>query len=73
MAERSFTLCWDCANYCGGCSWSDHWMHKPVEGWTAIRNDIRTKAGDVVESYIVMGCPEFVRDAYGGGQERMRK
>lgn len=73
MAERSQTLCWDCAKACGGCSWSDHWLHKPVEGWKADRNDIRTKAGYEIESYIVMECPEFIRDAKGGGQERIRR
>lgn len=64
------TICWDCANATGGCSWSDHWLHKPVEGWTAIRNDLNTKEGGTTESYIVQKCPEFVRDAYDYGSYR---
>lgn len=68
-ANKPQTICWDCANACGGCSWSDHWQHSPVDGWTAIRSDITGK--DVtVESYIVLDCPEFERDAEGKGQWR---
>lgn len=68
---ENHTLCWDCANACGGCSWSDHWLHRPVEGWDAIRTDLKAKDG-VIESYIVVECPEFERDAYQFGQRRMR-
>ena len=67
------TICWDCANACGGCSWSDHWKHKPVEGWNAVRNDLHNKDGAVIESYIVYECPEFVRDSVGYGQHRVRR
>ena len=31
--EASKTLCWNCGNACGGCSWSDDL--EPVEGWHA--------------------------------------
>ena len=55
------TLCWDCENACGGCSWSRPGMAaEPVKGWTATRNDI--KNGSKAESYIVHACPEFVPD-----------
>lgn len=64
------TLCWDCANACGGCTWSDHWLHKPINGWTAVRADLKTKDGEVTESYIVTECPEFIRDAYDYGSFR---
>ena len=67
------TLCWDCANACGGCSWSDHWLHTPIEGWTAIRNDLKTKEGETTESYIVFECPEFIRDGTGFGSQRFRR
>ena len=65
------TLCWDCANATGGCSWSMHTEHKPVEGWNAIRRDIHNKYSEPVESYIVISCPEFVRDARNGGTYRL--
>lgn len=64
------TICWNCANACGGCSWSDHWVHEPIEGWTAVRRDITNKFGENVESYIVFDCPEFIRDAYDGGSRK---
>ena len=66
------SLCWDCAKACGGCAWSDHWKHQPIDGWTAIRNDLKSKEGETIESYIVTGCPEFERDAEGYGQVRRR-
>ena len=56
------TLCWQCAQECGGCSWSSL-AHKPVDGWAAERRDIyiRNKP-DPLESYIVESCPEYVPD-----------
>ena len=64
------TICWDCSKACGECSWSDHWKHKPVKGWKAIRNDLHCK--DItVESYVVLECPEFERDAYDYGARRI--
>ena len=71
--NKPHSICWDCANACGECSWSDHWKHEPVNGWNAIRNDLKTKEGDTTESYIVIECPEFIRDAYGYGAERKRR
>lgn len=54
------TLCWDCkCSVERTCDWARSF--EPVEGWTA-------KA--VGDSYLVMDCPEFDRDAYGGGQSR---
>jgi len=53
------TLCWDCGNACGGCSWSQEL--KPVKGWNA------KKSGD---SFTVKQCPKFVRNAWNGGQYR---
>lgn len=51
------TLCWKCANACGGCDWSKK-RAKPVEGWEAIRRDLYNG----VESYIVLSCPQFIPD-----------
>ena len=65
------TLCWNCANATGGCSWSEYGTFQPVEGWTAERRDIRNKFGEDIESYIVIDCPEFIRDAQAGGSVRV--
>ena len=70
MSERNHTICWECANACGGCSWSEHMNHTPVPGWRATRRDVVTKGGESTESYIVHDCPQFVRDAYENGQKR---
>lgn len=51
------TICWKCANACGGCSWSQK-RAKPVDGWEAIRRDLYRG----IESYIVLSCPKFVPD-----------
>lgn len=64
------TLCWDCKNAVPaadrkcGCSWSQ-WF-RPVEGWEAIRKDVRVISGGtkerLSESYIVKKCPQFAKD-----------
>lgn len=64
------TLCWSCANAVPsadgerGCPWSR--SGKPVEGWSAIRRDIRLQPTDKkkkhvrsVESYLVVACPLY--------------
>jgi len=61
------TLCWDCANALGGCSWSKSFT--PVEGWTAIRhkrryNNDKNEGRLDCDSYKVIDCPEFIRDSY---------
>ena len=60
------TLCWDCANATGGCLWSDVLI--PVKGWTAYP----TPKKENKDSYLVVKCPEFIRDATGGGLHRYR-
>ena len=55
------TLCWGCQNACGGCSWSDHWEHKPVYGWTAEMVSIKLN-GEQGTTYNVISCPEFIPD-----------
>ena len=56
------TLCWDCENAVGRCSWSKDF--KPIDGWTA--EYVPDK-----DSYYVEACPQFQRDAYGGGAKRV--
>lgn len=61
------TLCWDCKNAVAtadrkhGCSWS-RWF-RPVDGWEAVRKDVRVISGGtqerLSESYIVKKCPQF--------------
>lgn len=58
MAE---TLCWQCANACGGCAWSMK-KARPVKGWTADKTKCGMKNGKPIESYIVRKCPEFLPD-----------
>lgn len=60
-------LCADCANACGGCSWSaldprtNKPMFKPVEGWDAeyVERDYHLIDSG---SYDVVSCPQFVPD-----------
>lgn len=56
------TLCWDCANACGRCNWSQRF--EPVDGWAAAYNE-------KYDSYCVTDCPEFERDALNGGLRRL--
>ena len=56
------TICWDCQNACGDCSWSDHWKHEPVPGWKADRVPLKLGDGRYTATYIVRECPEFLRD-----------
>ena len=69
------TLCWDCANATGGCSWADHNEHKQVPGWEAIETTIRIHNpscdAEATKSYIVLSCPEFIRDAEGHGLRKV--
>ena len=62
------SLCWDCANATNksyACSWA--WHLKPVEGWTAIP----TKKESGQNGFLVIECPLFERDAFGGGTKRL--
>lgn len=59
------TLCWRCANACGGCSWSADFV--PVDGWNAISTVIHADHGrgfeEDVPSFIVTACPQFKDDS----------
>ena len=64
MAE--FTLCWDCKkSTTNGCSWARRMI--PVKGWTAIPSHKKE-----FDSYLVVSCPEFHRDAWDYGRFRTR-
>lgn len=58
-AEGQGTLCWDCQNYGGKCSWSSRLQ--PVEGWEAERHYKPSVGGDGI-TYKVLACPLFLRD-----------
>lgn len=63
------SICWDCRKASGLCDWTDHWKHMPIPGWQAEKTFLRCK-GELTESYLVIECPEFDRDAYNGGKDR---
>lgn len=65
--ETSQTLCWECANATGGCSWSSEFI--PVEGWKAVE----TKKNTLLSSYVVTECPKFKRDAIRNGLVRYKE
>ena len=71
-AALKYTLCWDCENACAGCAWSR--FFKPVPGWmaeqTKIKLNVKNDRQIISSSYRVIDCPEFERDAYGGGMKR---
>ena len=71
--QKKHSLCWDCAKACGRCSWSNHWEHIPVPGWTAERTKVRMNNNTYADTYLVIECPEFERDGFGGGQYRIRR
>ena len=56
-SQRKATLCWDCKNACGGCSWSRSFV--PVKGWDAKETSLKSAEGDI-KSYFVTMCPEFI-------------
>lgn len=60
-AKRKETLCWECANNCGKCSWSKDFT--PVENWEAVPTKIKEyhNRSSYIESYRVISCPEFER------------
>ena len=58
------TICWNCKNACGGCSWSREF--KPVEGWTATPRTLyqrKSKDNEMTEviAFSVAECPKFER------------
>jgi len=56
-SQRIDTLCWKCANACGGCSWSDKF--KPVQDWNVTPTKLYVTKNKKTNSYIVHECPCF--------------
>ncbi len=65
------TLCWSCANACGGCEWSQK-KAKPVPGWTAEKTKIRLDKGKTSESYLVIKCPKYKPDGKEHDAKRVK-
>lgn len=63
--RKEHTLCWDCAKATDDvCPWVDAGM--PVPGWWATPSKVKT-CGVYSDSYRVIKCPMFVRDADKAG------
>lgn len=54
--KETRTICWDCSNACGACSWSKDFT--PVEGWEI--EEIMHKDG--TGGCAVIKCPQFVKE-----------
>lgn len=56
------SICFDCANACGGCTWSR--CLEPVEGWEAVISPKPSSRGRYahIPDYKVVKCPEFKPD-----------
>lgn len=67
------TLCWDCAKACGDCSWTQWREYRPVPGWKAEPRTMKNQCNGSYETWCVIACPEFERDATNGGAYRIRK
>lgn len=60
--QQAETLCWYCANACGGCSWSKKLV--PVDGW------VTTPRGPGED---VVACPQFMADGRASCRSRPRR
>lgn len=64
-ACRGDSLCWDCKNAYGGCSWTrmtaGEVLYEPVEGWDAFC-EYYPEGDEPHLSYQVYACPEFIPD-----------
>lgn len=67
MPTYKATLCWDCEkSYKKTCAWSKNFQ--PVEGWNAIETHNKE-----MDSYVVLSCPEFMRDSYKAGLCKLKE
>ena len=57
--KRKSSICLDCKNSVGFCSWSRHLI--PIEGWNAEKRKVRSSVG-VAETYCVRECPHFEKE-----------
>lgn len=67
--EEKHSICLDCKNACGGCSWSavdpatGRLRFEPVKGWVAEKTVLKIgRRGEC--SYRVKACPLFAQDDY---------
>lgn len=59
----SDTLCWSCANACGGCDWSKYKVWKPEPTTLKTYTTIKVVAVNRhIDSYIVRACPQYIPD-----------
>lgn len=58
--SRTDTLCWDCQNACGGCSWSEDFI--PVKGWKAKPTKLKGYGDTHTDSFHVIKCPKYIKD-----------
>ena len=65
------TKCWECAKATGFCSWSQEF--KPIKNWNAVKTKHVNNNGVPLETYLIIDCPEFVRDSTNIGLERLEK
>lgn len=63
-------ICFECANACGGCSWSavdkntGKIKFEPIPGWEAEPSEIRTgwaRGRITTKTMHITKCPQFVR------------
>ena len=63
------TLCWDCERAIdNNCPWVER--AEPVDGWCANKTKIKTNSRYITDSYYVMSCPMFRKDAENGGAKK---
>lgn len=69
------SICFDCANALGGCSWSafdpdaDTVRFEPVPGWEAeygTKIEMRGYVPTEIETVRVIKCPQFEKDSASG-------
>ena len=66
MSKDRSTICWDCARATStDCPWADH--GEPVDGWWARHRRI-SSGWRPFDTFCVLRCPNFVRDAIRAGQ-----
>lgn len=61
------TVCWSCIKL--DCSWAKNLT--PVEGWTAEKTLIYDRPGNFIDSYLVIKCPDFIKE--NEGKKEFRK
>lgn len=70
VSGQRANICFDCANACGGCSWSEidpeteRPRFEPVPGWTAfpiVHKYMDKKYKRETRTYRIVACPKFVR------------